>query len=342
MKKQKFYIMSIDKKFPWSFSGFLIGIVALVVSLAIFYYTESKDKFDLKIIIEDEFNIIELKDELKDLKVYYKDENIIEHNKEIKIVIYSFLNDGKLITQDYYDKYKDFAIKFDSSQILSTTIIESNSEYLRKDFLIDKKDSIKKDVVNFNKLIFETGKKITLKSYLIQNKGLKSTKIEFLGKIAGIENFQIIRKSEEIRKKRFDDGAFSKVFIWFSGIYSIMIIILYLSIRMKRKKERKKFFVLWANFCVKFPEFKPLLKDIEVVKFNSSLKKVTVNLLHGDNVFDLSCFITDKGVFEYFFGRSNWISFPSDIFDIDNNKVSIKKDKIDFYKKYFEFNNWEI
>jgi hypothetical protein len=335
--------MSIDKKFPWSFSGFVIGIIALVVSVVIFYYTESKEKFDLKIIIEDEFNIIELKDELKDLKVFYKDDNIIEQNKEIKIVIYSFLNEGKLITQDYYDKNMDFAIKFDSSNILSTAVIGSNSEYLKKDFLIDKKDSVKKDIVNFKKLIFEPGKKITLKSYLIQNKGIKNTTIQFLGKIAGIDDFQIIRKPEDVSRKKIWNDAFSQFITWFAITYIALIIILYLTIKIKRKKDKKKFYVSWSNFCVKFPEYKDMLKNLEIVKFNSSLNKVSVNLLHGDNLFDLTNFASNKkGVIEYIFGQSNWISFPSDIFDIDNNIVTIKKDKLDFYKKYFEFNNWDL
>ena len=56
--------MSIDKKFPWSFSGFIIGIIALIVSLIIFYYSESKEKFDFKLVVDNEFNLIELKDEL--------------------------------------------------------------------------------------------------------------------------------------------------------------------------------------------------------------------------------------------------------------------------------------
>lgn len=99
--------MSIDTKFPWSFSGFIIGIIALIVSVVIFYYSESKDKFDFKIVVEDEFNLIELKDELKELKILYKDENILEHNKEIKIVLYTFTNEGKLIIQDYYDRNKE-------------------------------------------------------------------------------------------------------------------------------------------------------------------------------------------------------------------------------------------
>jgi hypothetical protein len=123
------------KKHSWSFIGFLITLVALVVSVIIFYYKESKEKFDFKLIIEDEFNIIELKDEILDLQILFRDVNVIESNKEIKVIIYTFYNEGKIILQNYYDDQKPFAIRFLNSEILSSKVISANSEYLKGDFL---------------------------------------------------------------------------------------------------------------------------------------------------------------------------------------------------------------
>jgi hypothetical protein len=337
--------MSIESKFPWSFSGFLIGMIALIVSVIIFYYTESKDKFDLKLVIEDEFNLIELKDELQDLKILYKDENILAHNKEIKIIIYSFTNDGKLIIQDYYDRNKAFAIEFDSSKVLSTKVISSNSEYLRKDFLIDIKDSSNETRVDFSKLIFESGKKITLKSYLIQDKGIQNTKIRFVGKIAGIDEFKIIRKTDEVEKKQSLDKSLTKFVIWFSIIYVGLIFVLIIISKIKDRVERKRFEKTWSSFVTLFPSHKFMKEKLEKIKFSPRLKRITIEIIEGKNILDIGEYIAKRKSFsplEFIFGRRNWISFPSDIFIIEKGLINIKPDLLSFYNDYYDFNKKEF
>lgn len=194
--------MSFIKKPTWSFWGFVIGLLGIAIAVFLFFIRPEKEP-DLKLVIEDEFSIIELKEKIPDLKIIYKSEDIVQQNKEIKVLIYSFVNEGKTILQNFYDTGKPFAIEFKDSQVLSTKVVASNSNYLEEDFLLSQtaKDDDSKGIVNFKKLIFESNKKITLKSYLLQNKAIEKTEISFLGKVAGIDNLPIEHKKPEIKKE---------------------------------------------------------------------------------------------------------------------------------------------
>jgi len=48
----KKHIISIEKRFAWSFLGFLIGAISLIVAVLIFFYSQKQDKMDFNLIIE--------------------------------------------------------------------------------------------------------------------------------------------------------------------------------------------------------------------------------------------------------------------------------------------------
>ena len=153
-------ILETERKFAWSLSGFVIGIISLIATSLFYYYSEFRNKIDFKVIIEDEFNIVELKEHFPDIKIIYNDKDIFKEGKQIKVIVFSFQNEGEPILQNYYDVLNPFQLSFENSQILKTEIISSNSDYLNKNFIKTDSSKFLKRSIEFNKVIFESGKKI--------------------------------------------------------------------------------------------------------------------------------------------------------------------------------------
>ena len=185
----------------WSFIGVL---------LTVFFFFLQKSTYDLSIIIDSVINLIEVRELIPNLEISYKGEDILKNNKEIKIVLLTIRNEGKVIHQDYYDKYKPFGIKFKDSIILSTEIKESNCDYLKDNILQqpivfeDSDDNEAKTVNDYqqnlpkedelflSKLIIEKGKYITFKLYLLCPADTELVRISFIGKIANIDKVKIL------------------------------------------------------------------------------------------------------------------------------------------------------
>ena len=184
----------------WSFIGVL---------LTVFFFFIQKTTYDFRISVDRIINLVEVRENIPYLKITYKGEDILKNNKEIKILHLTIRNEGEVIHQDYYDKNKPFGIKFHDSTILSTEIKESNSDYLKSNILQqtivvenhEKKDvniakeyfqtEPKEDELYLSKLIFEKGKYITFKLYLLCPVGSETFNISFIGKIANIDEVKI-------------------------------------------------------------------------------------------------------------------------------------------------------
>jgi hypothetical protein len=217
----------IGKEAFWSLFSILVsGIIAL----AIIGYQESKDKIDFKIVIEDEFNIVEPNEVIPDLKISYAGKDIIQDHEQFKVIVYTFKNLGKPILQENYSQLDSFSISFKDSEILKTEVVSSNSNYLKKNLLKNNslvRDSIKpkQSYIELNKVIFERNEQITLKSHLLQSVDVGRTKLVLEGKISGIKDFVIIPKGNEESKPY---NAISR------GVYIGLIVLLILIILIRQ------------------------------------------------------------------------------------------------------------
>jgi len=66
----------------------------LIVAVLIFFYSQKQDKMDFNLIIENEENLIEIKEQIPELKVFLDDDEITESHKRIKILKLLLRNDG--------------------------------------------------------------------------------------------------------------------------------------------------------------------------------------------------------------------------------------------------------
>jgi hypothetical protein len=181
-------------------NGTLWSIAGVLVTVAIFYWQEQRGAADLAISLEDEVNLIEVREAVPELQILYQNEDLLTAKRGIKLARIKIQNRGETILQSHFDQTIPFGISFPKSRVLDATVEETNSEYLRNSLLNTKKNSEGRssdgaDFLALNPIIFERNKFALLKIYLLQEVagpvGMRAT-----GKIANIEALQI---SKEVR-----------------------------------------------------------------------------------------------------------------------------------------------
>ena len=195
------------KHASWSFIGIIITII---ITIIIFHL--SKVHYDFQITIDSEINLVEVRENIEGLEIFFKGEDILKSNKEIKIIILTMRNKGETILQDYFDINQPFGLKFHNTTLLSAEIKNSNSVYLENSIfeqsIIITNNDIEVDNNQFNpklpksnelflsKIIFDKEKFITFKIYLLCPANSESTQISFIGKIANIEEIRISKNQK--------------------------------------------------------------------------------------------------------------------------------------------------
>ena len=169
--------------------SFAFGIYA-------FYYIKSPS---LTIIKLSEINVLEINRVLDDLKILYKDEDIQKGNKDIKIIVLTIKNSGKVdITQNMYDEKIPWGIIVNNGDIVQVRLIDSSDSYLSNTI----NPKIQNNEVLFNKQIIESGEYFSIELVILCDKSA-SIKYQMTGKISGlnnssikfIENYNVQRKS---------------------------------------------------------------------------------------------------------------------------------------------------
>ncbi|TOA85036.1 hypothetical protein CGK17_24045, partial [Vibrio parahaemolyticus] len=157
-----------------------------------FYWQEYRNPFLLEMFLVDEVNLIEVKGKIQDLKVLYKNDDILESKREIKVVRVSIENKGETILQSYYDQLEPFGLRFYNAKVLDAEVTYSNSKDLKNKLLSKGLGSEEQGVddVIFSKVIFDSGDIVNLKFTLLQESD-KNLEISPLGKLANIPKLMI-------------------------------------------------------------------------------------------------------------------------------------------------------
>lgn len=193
--------------------SFVFGIYA-------FFYNKSPS---LSLYKTSEINVLEINRSLDDLKIFYKDEDIKNSNKNIKIINLQIKNDGKIdITQNMYDDELPWGILIEEGNIVQARVIDASNNYLLKNL----EPSIINNSIVFNKTIIESGESFSIELVVLcENKVPLQYKI--IGKIAGINNSNIkIIENNSGQEKSF----WSELFIASVGIHFGRFVLYFLCI----------------------------------------------------------------------------------------------------------------
>ena len=188
-------------------NGTLWSFLGVVLTVAVFYWSEQRNPFKFTILLDDVQNLVEVRERIPDLKILYRNQDILELKRNIRIARITLRNDGATLLQQHYDDIESFGLRFVDATVLDVILSDSNSDYLKKHLLSEKtgspnsqkteeKANLPRNFIPLQKVIFEEGKQATLRVYILQDQN-KPFKLEPVGKIANIDQLHITEPVSE-------------------------------------------------------------------------------------------------------------------------------------------------
>src|SRR5688500_2779111 len=110
-------LLKIEKKFAWSFIGFLLAILFGAFSIYTVYFMDTNPKLDF--VIESNTNVLDLKENVRQLDILYQGENIKESDKNLSIFKIKIENPSKVnILNTFYDSRDSIGFILDKAVIV--------------------------------------------------------------------------------------------------------------------------------------------------------------------------------------------------------------------------------
>jgi hypothetical protein len=191
--------LKIEKKFAWSFLGFLLAIIFGAFSIYTVYFMDNNPK--LNFVIETNTKVLDLRENVRKLDIMYQGENIKESNKNLSIFKIKILNPSKVnILNTFYDAKDSLGFFLDKAEIVERPeIVEASNDYLKHNLLLSMDST---GQVKFSPVIIEGGEYFTIR-LLALHKQNEVPVLKPFGKIAGIKEFKIIESYKTTEKKSF-------------------------------------------------------------------------------------------------------------------------------------------
>lgn len=251
--KYKNIIMKISEKIfklpPWSFIGVLVAIILFLLSIIIISRSRSSG---IKITILNKTNILDVNLPLTDLNVEFRGENILEDSLNLCIYSIKVENIGSSnITQSMYDQNESWGLRIINGRIIEQPrLLSFKTDYIRRNLIFQVIDDT---LLYFSKIIFEPADYFNLDLLVIHDMN-EIPDIEFIGKIAGINNnnIEIEHKYTSVSQNKKS----SPIPRWFLIVFSIGIIFslgnsilysLHSPIISLRKRQRSKLIKKYEN-----------------------------------------------------------------------------------------------
>lgn len=239
-------IRSIESRFPWSFSGFILAIIFGLLSIYLGFFKNNSP--DLNYLITSSSGVLDVKEELGNLDVLYKGKSLSSSEQDLQVISFKVINQGNsTIVNNSYDK--DFPIGFVlENGLLADTpkIISTSNDYIKGKLNIKTVDNNK---VLFSNVIIEPNAFFELKILILYKVGMKPD-IKSIGKIADVDKIDIFNDYNKVTERSFLDRIFiENITVQFIRIIAygflfffciMLIVITQEKIEYSKKRKRKK------------------------------------------------------------------------------------------------------
>ncbi|WP_141047629.1 hypothetical protein [Aliarcobacter cryaerophilus] len=204
---------------------------SFIISIGYIVYIEfiKDDRPKLSFDVQSVLNVLDIANKLDDLKVLYKDIDILKQNKKLSIVNVRIENKGtsSILLEDYDIEFP-VGLSVNNGTILKVNILESSSEYISKKLSKITNDS--KNII-LPSIIIESNNYLNL-SILVLHSEESEIVIEPFGKIAKVNNFLLENTYKNIEYSFWNDLTEGSISIKLARViyYNLLMIIMLLGI----------------------------------------------------------------------------------------------------------------
>lgn len=183
-------LQKIDKKYPSSFLGLIVGLLigAVGIYLTMFYEKQPEVTFETLSI----FRVYDIREEIGALEILFDGENIKKKNETLSLITLKVANTGQLdILKTYFDENDLLGIKIKGSRIIKFNILSASNDYIREALRIEQTNP---ETLLIYPIILEKRQSITLKILILHPETISPSVLP-IGKIAGIQQ---LKRQEEL------------------------------------------------------------------------------------------------------------------------------------------------
>jgi len=178
---------SKQRKFPWHIVGPMIAVAGLAYAI---YSNQSNKKYS-EITFQElsTTSVIEINERLPELKIMYKEKDLLSTDEEININEYRIENTGTInIKQGDYEPNTNWGIEFNNCRLLIEPEIKAASaDYVGDNFKKLITDSLGR--ILFPKSLFDSRDYVDIKLLTIKKRA-ENSEMKLFGKISGINNWK--------------------------------------------------------------------------------------------------------------------------------------------------------
>lgn len=191
-------IGQIDRKFGWSFLGFVLA--AMFGGIAIYTEFIRDSSPVVKYEILSNTKILDVKEDVAGLSIIYNAEDIKKARKTLSVLIVTIGNEGRSpILKSYYDGASPLGLTINSGEVIKAEVIAATTDYLKKNAGIRVHDQ---SSVEFSQIIIEPNESFTAK-FLVLIPEQSALTISPKGKIAGVKALLLTDRTSDQMKETF-------------------------------------------------------------------------------------------------------------------------------------------
>ncbi len=236
-------IKNLESKFAWSFLGFLLALFFGAITIYLGFL--KKDVPDLNYIIIANSSVLDVKENIGSLEVFYENESLSKLKKDLRFITFKVVNQGNApILPNYYDLNDPIGFKIIDGVIADQpTLLEASNKYLKEKLIVKKNSN---NIVVFSNVILEPNEYFEIKVLILHDID-KTPHIESFGKVALVNAIKILTDYSSQDKPSFIEvlfggGLVSNILrlIIYGMVFLFMIIgIIGVSEKISRMKKRK-------------------------------------------------------------------------------------------------------
>lgn len=197
-------IAAIDRKFAWSFFGFVLAV--FFGGITIYNEFIKNPNPSLSVQILSDTNVLDVRENVPELKIVYGDVDIKSLSQTLSVVVFRVQNlGGAPILNSYYEEKAVPTLNLTSGKFIKVEQVGATNDYLTtsaQPVLVGQSN------LQLPKVILEPGESYTLKALLLHGprSGLP---FKATGKVAGTKEIPVVAVEAEGKKESFWLGVVS-------------------------------------------------------------------------------------------------------------------------------------